>query len=152
MANYHAESEDVPFDFAGAVNLAEEFRSAARVLDDQSAQRPGLARSARQEWRGSYGDQFDQRIGVCITDGCVLAAALRRAADGLDCLAAAARQEQQRREAARRWEEQQNQRAWLAKAWDNVHDFFADEDDFSPPPPPEDPPIYQATPHVMASR
>ncbi|MFN2555884.1 MAG: hypothetical protein ABR592_03270 [Nitriliruptorales bacterium] len=152
MSGFHAVAEDVPFDFAGAALLADEFRSAARVLDEQSAQRPGLARGAREQWRGRYAEQFDQRSGVCVADGHALARALRAGADGLDELAAAARQEQQRREAARRWEQQQNDRAWYEKLGDNIHDFFMGEDDFPPPPPPQDPPNYRSAPEIAARR
>lgn len=153
MANLHAIHEDVPFDFVGSADLAAEFRSAARVLDDQCGQRRSLSREAAEQWRGTYRQQFDQRMGVCITDGYALAAALRRAADGLDRLAAAAKQEQERREWARRWEEQRNKRGFFEKTLDNVVDFFTGEDDAIPePPPPADPPVFTTAPQVARAR
>lgn len=147
----HAISEDVPFDFAGAEELVAEFRSAAVVLDDQSNARRGLARGARQEWRGVYGDQFDQRVNVCVGDGVALAGALRAAADGLEALTAAAKREQGRREAAREWERQQKNQGAFESVVDGVHDFLFGQER-RPTFPPEEPLTFHAQSQIAGQR
>ena len=147
----HAIYEDVQFDFAGAEELAAEFRSTARVLDEQSDVRPGLAHGAREQWQGAYGDQFDQRVNVCVGDGRALAQALRTAAEGLDALADAARREQARRQAAREWEQEQKNQNVFEKGVDLVDDFIFGEDQ-RPRFPPEEPLVFRAQSQVAGQR
>ncbi|MGH9187916.1 MAG: hypothetical protein ACRD0U_19240 [Acidimicrobiales bacterium] len=142
MSDFHAIQEDVPFDFGRAAELAETFRSAARFLDEKCGGYPGLRDGALNGWQGRFATEFVDRVRVCMEDGGTIASALRDAADGLDFLAGEARYEQSRREAARRWEQQQD-RGLFESIGDNVHDFFAGEDDFPPPPPPRDPPVFR---------
>ncbi len=144
--------EDVVFDHAGAEALARQLVLTADLLSDQSAQRPGKVRTASVDFRGAYARDFAQRTGQCVRDGIELAGVLRRAAAGLRELSAAAEREQARREAARRWEQQQADRSRWDKVKDNVHDFFAGEDDVPPPPPAEPAPRYVSTSCVGRTR
>ncbi len=143
--------QDVEFDYAGASDLAQDLLLTAATLELHSDHsRPGMARRAREEWRGAYGDQFDRRMSICLSDGRTLAQALRAAAKGLDALAAAARREQERREAARAWEEEQRSRNILEKAADVVGDLFIGEDDIPPGilPGPEEEPVIRIASQV----
>jgi hypothetical protein len=136
---------DVVFDHPGAADLAERFRVTASALERQAGVARALpAQAARGEWRGSYADQFDQRLRQCCADGLALAAALRHAAAGLEELSVAARQEQRRREQARAWEQRHSPHG-LAAIVDNVSDFVFGEDDIPPPPPPAPQPRFLAT-------
>ncbi len=143
--------QDVEFDQAGASDLALELLRTAATLELHSDHsRPSAVRSAREEWRGVYGDQFDRRTSICQSDGRTLAQALRGAAQGLDALAAAARREQERREAARAWEEEQRNRNLLEKAADALGDLFIREDDIPPGilPGPEEEPVIRVASQV----
>lgn len=93
---------DVQFDYAAAAQLAEEFRSAARVIDYQTGERSRVGAEAKEEWRGVYRDHFDQWLATCLRDGRTLADQLRRAANRLERSAINARAEQARRVRARR--------------------------------------------------
>lgn len=151
MADFHANETDVPFDFDGAATLASEFRGAARLLDEKAGDYPGLRDGALVRWEGRFAGEFVDRVKVCVEDAGKVATALRTAAEGLEFLASEARYEQSRREAARRWEEQQD-RGFFGSIGDNVHDFFAGEDDYPPPPPPRDPPVFRPSSAVPADR
>ncbi|MCU1693760.1 MAG: type secretion protein Rhs [Frankiales bacterium] len=144
--------EDVVFDHAGAEALARQLTRTADLLADQAAQRPGAVRRASVDFRGAHARDFTQRTTTCTSDALELAAALRRAAGGLRELSGAATREQHRREAARRWEQQQEDKGTFDKVKDNVHDFFAGEDDVPPPPAPEPAPRYVSTSCVSRSR
>lgn len=102
MAGAQTIYSDVRFDYAAAAQLAEEFRSAARVVDYQAEERSRVGAKAKEEWRGVYRGHFEQRLTTCLREGQTLAGQLRRAASLLEKTAAAARAEQARRVRARR--------------------------------------------------
>lgn len=101
MAGAQTIYSDVQFDYGAAAQLAEELRSAARVVDHQSGERSRVGTKAKEEWRGVYRGHFDQRLSTCLTDGQALADQLRRAASRLEQAAIDARAEQARRVQAR---------------------------------------------------
>lgn len=127
--------EAVRFAFQAATSLAAELRTAARQLDDQVGLRRSGASSARAEWRGTFGDQFDARVATSTGDAGRFAAAMRRAADQLEELAARARAEEQRRSQAREWKDGQDNEDLLNK----TGDLLFGEDDLPPPPAPDPP-------------
>jgi uncharacterized protein YukE len=101
MPGVPATYSDVQFDYAAAAELAEEFRSAARVVDHQTRERSRVGGKAKEEWRGVYRGHFDQELATCLRDGHTLADQLRSAATQLDHAAIGARAEQARRVQAR---------------------------------------------------
>lgn len=135
MPDLGAIHEPVRFAYGAATGLAAELRGSAGQLDDQAGARRRAAATARTEWRGVYGDQFDGRVATCTGDASRFGAAMRRAADQLDELAARARAEEQRRAQARDWQQRQEDESFM----DKVGDFFGGEDDLPPPPPPDPP-------------
>lgn len=144
--------QDVVFDHAGAARLAHQFRLTAGELDRQADHRPGQAKTASQEFRGRYSQDFHRRVTTGVGDARELAGALRRAAAGLAELSAAATREQSRRLAARAWQNSHVHHGWLSSVVDNVHDFVTGDDDVPPPPPPEPPYRFLSAPVVAGSR
>ncbi|MGH8884618.1 MAG: hypothetical protein ACRDYX_05490 [Egibacteraceae bacterium] len=106
--------DDVLFNSAGAADLAAELRSAASAVDHEAGERNRVGDQAKQEWRGTYRERFDEWLTGCVDEGHRIADELRRAATQLDQAASDARAEQTRREQAR------EDRPWYEKAWDAV--------------------------------
>lgn len=136
MADLGPIHEPVRFAFAAASSLAGELRGAAAELGGQVGVRRQGAATARREWRGVYGEQFDGRVSTCTGDADRFASAFQRAANQLGELADRARAEERRRATAREWKQRQDDESLLNK----IGDFFGGEDD-TPPPPPPDPPM-----------
>lgn len=139
------DAEPIHFDFEAAVQLVLEFGQTAGLLRSQIGHRDGLARGAREEWRGAYEVRFGVRMSVCATDASRLADAMELAARQVEELARLAGEEQQRRAVAREWKEAHD--AWeREQANDNV---FEDIGDFAfgtgEPLPPELTPIEPPT-------
>jgi uncharacterized protein YukE len=127
--------EDVPFNFAGAAELERELRSTAGTIDSQLPRRNSYARTARDEWRGVYSQQFVGRMRICTNDGHRLSAAMKLAASQVKELAERAQREQDRREKARAWKEKEDNESGLNKLGDKL---FGEDDkpDIPPPEPP----------------
>lgn len=107
MVQLHGMEHDVDFDWATAARLSAELRATATLLDEQIPRRNSIRRSARDEWRGVFAEQFDERIVKGASQARALADAMNDAATKLDALAEAAREEQARRERARAWAAEQ---------------------------------------------
>ena len=135
MPDLGAFNEPVIFAYGAASGLAFELRGAAGQLGDQIGVRRQQAATARSEWRGVFGDQFDTRVSTCTGDAGRFASAFRRAADQLDELVARARAEERRRAQAREWQERQEDESNMNK----LGDFLFGEDDLPPPPSPDPP-------------
>ncbi len=131
--------DDVPFDFAGATELERELRTTATKLDTQIPRRNAYAHDAREEWRGAYSRQFEERMRLCTNDGGRLSAAMQLAANQVKELAEAAQREQDRREAARAWKREQDNKNILEEGADAVAGLFGGGSDKPPVPPPEPP-------------
>jgi uncharacterized protein YukE len=140
--------EDVRFNWAAASTLEQELRSTADTLDTQIPQRNGYASHAREEWRGQYSRQFQQRMEICSTDAGRLSDAMVLAANQVKELAEAAQREQDRRETARQWKQEQDDEGLMDKAGD----FLFGEDDKPPIPPPEPPPRFVTPPAPARGR
>ena len=146
MPELGAIHEDVGFDWLAAGDLAAEMRSAATALETQMVEREVLRGTARAEWEGRFGEEFDTRVATGSGDAGRFATSLRDAADRLDELARLAQQEQDRRVQAREWEASQSGGGGLlgsvpvvGDVVDAVDDLLTGED-VPPPPPPVEPP------------
>lgn len=68
------------FNWAAADALVAELRSTATELDTQIG--------ARKQWESSYAQQFDERLGLCISDAQrFITTSMRQAANDLEELA-----------------------------------------------------------------
>ena len=148
MVDLRGISEDVPFAWSAAADLAAELRAAAAACESQVPRRTTLAQTAAAEWRGRYAREFDGRMRICTTDAQRLATAMRDAANQVDELARLAREEQNRREQAREWQRRQEEEDVL----DKLGDFIFGEDDLPPIPDPVTPPTFTSPAPVSASR
>jgi len=140
-------SEDVPFAWSAATDLARELRAAAAMCDAQGPRRNTVAQSASAEWRGRYAREFAERMRICTADAGRLAPAMRTAASQVDELARLAREDQDRREQAREWQRQQEDEGVL----DKVGDFVFGEDDLPPIPAPVTPLTFTSATPVAAA-
>ncbi len=139
MSELRANEADVRFDFEAADRLAARLRTAAAELENQIGWRGALAGAARQEWRGRYAEQFDDRMRLCLDDARALAQSMRNGAAMVDDLARQARDEQARREAARRYFDDQKSMNPLEWIWDKFDDWWSGPDvppEFRPAAPP----------------
>lgn len=118
MPDLGAYQEDVKFNWAAADDLVAELRATASVLADQVGTRRRIAGKAREQWRGSYSQQFDGRLDICTGDAQRFVTKMREAANDLEELAKLARQEQQRRLKAREWVRQQENKSRFEKTMD----------------------------------
>lgn len=125
MVELHGMEADVDFDWATAARLSAELRATATLLGEQIPRRNSIRRSAREEWRGRFGDEFDERILKGASQARALADAMNDAAKKLDALAEAAREEQARRERARAWAAEQESESGLEKKFEGF--FGLDE-------------------------
>jgi uncharacterized protein YukE len=148
MGDLRGISEDVPFAFAAAADLAAELRASATACETQVPRRTAVAGTAEAEWRGRYAREFAGRMRICTTDAQRLATAMRDAANQVDELARLAREEQNRREQAREWQRRQDEESVL----DKIGDFVFGEDDLPPIPDPVTPPSFTTPAPVSASR
>jgi hypothetical protein len=135
MPDLGAYDQPVRFDWDAAANLSREFRAVADLLDAQAGQRTSNAASARRQWDGVYGQQFDGRLRVCTSDAGRLATAMRSAAHAIDTLAEWARDEQDRRNRARAWVEAQRNESFLKSGWDSLTGGDQPPSEPSSPPP-----------------
>lgn len=101
MPGLPATFSDVRFNYTAVAELAEGLRSAARLVDHQTAERNRVGARAKEEWRGVYRRHFDGKLSTCLKDGRMLAGQLRSAASLLEQAAIDARTEQSRRVQAR---------------------------------------------------
>lgn len=144
--------DDIPFDVAGATQLAAEFDQTADTLEAQSSSRPGLADGARSPWDGQLRGRFDDRVTTCVADGQRLAAAMRDAAQGVRELADRVEEENRRRAWARDYHAQQQDKAWYERVGGNVVDFFTGRDPVPAPPPAPNPPTTEILTEVAFDR
>lgn len=101
MLNLGDYLEDVPFNQQAAADLIAELRHTSSVVAGNLDERRHIGLRARETWQGSYAEQFDQRVNVCLADGERFVVTLRTAADELEEMARLAQQEQLRREEVR---------------------------------------------------
>jgi uncharacterized protein YukE len=128
----------VPFDFDAASVLAAKLRaSATLVADRQVPGRSELARTAREEWQGTYAELFDRRFAKCVSDAGSLAEALRDAATKVEQLAEEARAEQRRRDRANQY--LIDHAAWRERERERDNDALPEFLDFSSHDEPEAP-------------
>lgn len=132
MPDLGAYQEDVKFNWTAADDLVAELRSTASVLADQIGVRKRIAGKAREQWEGSYGQQFDGRLNICTGDAQRFVTKMRDAANDLEELAKLARQEQQRRVNARKWVSEQQNKSGIEEAWDGFTSFLGFGEDVPP--------------------
>lgn len=147
-------AEPITFDFHAAERLAARFTATAELLRAQIPRRFGLARVARNDWRGIYEEKFVQRMQVCAQDAERLAAAMDKAAAQVNELARLAKEERDRRAKAREWKRRHDEwkRRQAQKDWlDHGVDVFRGDGEPIPPQltptaPPALPPLTAPTP------
>ena len=99
---------NVRFDPALAQNAISALLNTAAEVAAVTAERVGLADTAREHWQGRYRKEFDDRFGATTRTAAQLAADLRQAAASLQQAGAQAQQDQQARTYSRDvWNQQQ---------------------------------------------
>jgi hypothetical protein len=156
VAQVHANTDPVGFDFAAAERLIAEFSNAAEALRSATAARSTLAGEALAEWRGRFARQFAIDMTACRLDADRLAGTYELAAEQIRVLRDAAEREQHRRDVAREWEQEQVQRSLFQQTVDGVQDFAAGlthtHSPNRPTLPPEDPPTLPPLPVAVRGR
>lgn len=97
MPNLGNYLEDVQFNQIAASFLVQELRGTSDILFRQIGDREQIGYRARASWEGSYAEQFDGRVKICMGDAERFVSIMRVAAQELEQLARLARLEQQRR-------------------------------------------------------
>jgi hypothetical protein len=156
VAQIHANTEPVGFDFAAAQRLIAEFSNAAEALRSATAARSTLAVEALMEWKGRFAGHFATDMTTCRLDAEGLATTYELAAQQIRVLRDSAEREQHRRDLARQWDEEQARRSVLQKTTDGAEDFVAGvlgtKSPNRPPLPPEDPPSLPPLPVIVRRR
>jgi len=113
-------SEDVKFDYEGALSLARNLWAFADDVEAAAGNRLTSASAALKDWKGTYGDQFAGRANLEQTDLGLVVAGLRTEADGWAAAWKDAMDEQNRRLYARKVDKMKEDRSTAAK----IGDFF----------------------------
>lgn len=124
-------SEDVKFDYEGALSLARNLWAYADDIEAAASGRLTSAATALKDWKGAYGDEFAGRANLEQTDLATVVAGLRTEADGWAIAWKDAMDEQNRRLYARKVDKMKDDRSTLGK----IGDFFTGFD-YPPEPAP----------------
>ena len=136
---------DVRFDFEGALNLARSFWATAGEVESTQSARANAAAGAREHWRGTFREHFDQSQSTAAADARLVAEKLRATANLFALAWVRAKTEQYNREWYREKERKQREQAWYQTVW---YGAFGDPIDYGRP---KAPPSQPAPPAFLAT-
>ena len=124
------------FAYTTASELKRAFTSAASRLRDQAGSRAKYVSAAKQDFTGHYSEIFAANAATAAQDAANLATAMETVAGYVQQMIDAGHKEDARRRQNNEWvrehnkrEEERSHHNWLQRRGDDVHDFFAGEEE-----------------------
>jgi hypothetical protein len=136
----HGNESDVTFDYVGALSLARRIWALADQVDHTMRARGELSLAARQDFTGTYADQFTRRVSVEAANLTVVVHELHGDAEAFAAAWKREMEEENRRLYARHVDHVKKQRSLVVTLWDDTFGYRY-------PPPPD--PIPQPTPPLF---